>query len=256
MANTLTAERIGRTGVLTLNRPSSLNALGYETMVEITTQAIEYDRDPDIGAIVVAGSGKAFAAGADIKEMRSKTFSDLYRADWFAEWDRFAAIRTPVIAAVAGYALGGGCELAMMCDIIIAADTARFGQPEVRLGIPPGIGGSQRLPRAIGKAKAMDMLLTARMMPADEAERSGLVSRVVPAAELMETALAAAAEIGEKSLMATTAIKECVHRAYESGLAEGVRYERRAFFSAFATHDQSEGMAAFTEKRQPGFQHR
>jgi enoyl-CoA hydratase len=253
---TITVETRGRVGVITLNRPKALNALNSQLMTEVVEAAVAFDRDPAIGAIVVTGSEKAFAAGADIKEMQSKTYMEVYTQDFFSEWDAFAAVRTPTIAAVAGYALGGGCELAMMCDILIAADTAQFGQPEIALGVIPGIGGSQRLTRAVGKAKAMEMCLTGRKMGAEEAERAGLVSRIVPAADLLADALETAETIAEKSLPIAVMAKEAVNRAFESTLAEGVRFERRLFHSTFATDDQTEGMTAFTEKRQPVFRHR
>ena len=245
-----------RVGTITLNRPQALNALNSQVMAEVTTAAAEFDADPGIGAIIITGSAKAFAAGADIKEMASLSFSEVFEADFFATWGKLAAVRTPLIAAVAGWALGGGCELAMMCDILIAADTAKFGQPEITLGVLPGMGGSQRLTRAIGKAKAMDMILTGRNMDAAEAERSGLVSRVVPADALLEEANAVAAKIASMSRPAARMAKEAVNRAFESSLTEGLLYERRLFHSAFATEDQTEGMAAFTEKRPPVFTHR
>ncbi|MCV7422688.1 enoyl-CoA hydratase [Mycobacterium yunnanensis] len=253
---TILATREGRVGTITLNRPKALNALNSEVMVELTTAAAEFDADPGIGAIVVTGNEKAFAAGADIKEMADLSFADVFAADFFSAWSKFAATRTPTIAAVAGYALGGGCELAMMCDLLIAADTAKFGQPEIKLGVLPGMGGSQRLTRAIGKAKAMDLILTGRTIDAAEAERSGLVSRVVPADALLEEANSAAVTIAGMSLSAARMAKEAVNRAFESSLAEGLLYERRLFHSAFATDDQTEGMAAFTEKRAPNFTHR
>ncbi len=253
---TILVERDGRVATITLNRPKALNALNGQVMTEVTTAAAEFDADPGIGAIVITGSEKAFAAGADIKEMADLSFADVFGGDYFAAWGRLAAVRTPTIAAVAGYALGGGCELAMMCDLLIAADTAKFGQPEIKLGVLPGMGGSQRLTRAIGKAKAMDLILTGRNMDADEAERSGLVSRVVPADELLREAKAVATTISEMSLSATRMAKEAVNRAFETTLAEGLLYERRLFHSAFATADQTEGMAAFIEKRPPDFTHR
>ena len=248
--------RSERVGTITLNRPEALNALNSLVMVEVTGAAAELDADPGIGAIIITGSAKAFAAGADIKEMATLSFSEVFEADFFAAWSRLAAVRTPLIAAVAGYALGGGCELAMMCDVLIAADTAKFGQPEIKLGVLPGMGGSQRLTRAIGKAKAMDMILTGRTIDAAEAERSGLVSRVVPAGDLLTEATAVATAISQMSRSASRMAKEAVNRAFESSLAEGLIYERRLFHSAFATDDQSEGMAAFSEKRPPDFTHR
>jgi enoyl-CoA hydratase len=253
---TILVERQDRVATITLNRPGALNALNSQVMTEVTTAAAELDADEGVGAMVVTGSEKAFAAGADIKEMSALSFSDVFSRDYFAAWGKFAAVRTPTIAAVAGYALGGGCELAMMCDLLIAAETAKFGQPEIKLGVLPGMGGSQRLTRAIGKAKAMDLILTGRTMDAAEAEHSGLVSRVVPADELMREAMAAATTISQMSLSASRMAKEAVNRAFESPLAEGLLYERRLFHSAFATSDQTEGMAAFVEKRPPNFTHR
>lgn len=253
---TIIVERDDRVGLITLNRPKALNALNGQVMAEVTTAAAEFDGDEGIGAILLTGSAKAFAAGADIKEMANLSFADVFASDYFAAWDKFAQVRTPTIAAVAGYALGGGCELAMMCDVLIAADSAKFGQPEIKLGVLPGMGGSQRLTRAIGKAKAMDLILTGRNMAADEAERSGLVSRVVPADDLLTEAQAVAATISEMSRSASRMAKEAVNRAFESTLAEGLLFERRIFHSAFATADQKEGMAAFSEKRSPQFTHR
>jgi enoyl-CoA hydratase len=253
---TILVDRDERVGTITLNRPQALNALNSQVMVEVTTAAAEFDADPGIGAIVITGSAKAFAAGADIKEMATLSFSEVFDADFFAAWSKLAAVRTPTIAAVAGYALGGGCELAMMCDVLIAADTAKFGQPEIKLGVLPGMGGSQRLTRAIGKAKAMDLILTGRTIDAAEAERSGLVSRVVPADDLLTEAKAVATTISQMSRSAARMAKEAVNRAFESTLTEGLLYERRLFHSAFATDDQTEGMAAFTEKRTPDFTHR
>jgi enoyl-CoA hydratase len=253
---TIIVEREDRVGIITLNRPKALNALNSQVMNEVTAAAKEFDDDPGIGAIVLTGSEKAFAAGADIKEMSELSFADVFGSDFFAKWGEFAAVRTPKIAAVAGYALGGGCELAMMCDILIAADTAKFGQPEIKLGVLPGMGGSQRLTRAVGKAKAMDLILTGRNMDAEEAERAGLVSRVVPAADLLTEAKAVATTISQMSLSAARMAKEAVDRAFETTLTEGLLYERRLFHSAFATEDQTEGMKAFTEKRAPNFKHR
>lgn len=253
---TILVTREGRVGTITLNRPKALNALNSQVMAEVTTAAAEFDDDEGIGAIIVTGSEKAFAAGADIKEMANLSFSEVFTADFFALWGKFAATRTPTIAAVAGYALGGGCELAMMCDILIAADTAKFGQPEIKLGVLPGMGGSQRLTRAIGKAKAMDLILTGRTIGAEEAERSGLVSRVVPADKLLDEAAEVAATIAGMSRNASRMAKEAVDRAFESTLTEGLLYERRLFHSTFATEDQKEGMAAFTEKRPANFTHR
>src|ERR1700748_3782755 len=254
---TILVERDQRVGIITLNRPQALNALNSQVMNEVTSAAIELDNDPGVGAIIITGSAKAFAAGAaDIKEMASLSFADAFGADFFATWGKLAAVRTPTIAAVAGYALGGGCELAMMCDVLIAADTAKFGQPEIKLGVLPGMGGSQRLTRAIGKAKAMDLILTGRTIDAAEAERSGLVSRVVPADDLLTEAKTVATTISQMSRSASRMAKEAVNRAYESTLAEGLLYERRLFHSAFATDDQSEGMAAFIAKRPATSTHR
>ena len=253
---TILLTRDQRVATITLNRPAALNALNSQVMNEVTTAAADFDADAGIGAIIITGSAKAFAAGADIKEMASLSFSEVFEADFFAAWSRLAAVRTPLIAAVAGWALGGGCELAMMCDVLIAADTAKFGQPEITLGVLPGMGGSQRLTRAIGKAKAMDMILTGRTMSAEEAEHAGLVSRVVPAEGLLEEAHAVAATISQMSRPAARMAKEAVNRAFETTLTEGLLYERRLFHSTFATDDQTEGMAAFTEKRPPNFTHR
>lgn len=246
------ADRVAR---ITLNRPDALNALNVQVMREVTDLATRLDDDPSIGAIVLTGSAKAFAAGADIKEMTPHTFSEALAADLFAGWSALGRVRTPLIAAVAGYALGGGCELAMLCDIIIAADTATFGQPEITLGVIPGMGGSQRLTRAIGKAKAMDLCLTGRTIDATEAERSGLISRVVPADTLLDETIAVARKIASMSAPAAMLVKEAVNRSFETTLSEGILHERRLFHSTFATHDQKEGMAAFTEKRQPTFRH-
>ncbi|MBX9964568.1 MAG: enoyl-CoA hydratase [Burkholderiales bacterium] len=248
-----------RVGLVTLNRPKALNALSPDLMNELTQALDAFEADEGIGCIVITGNEKAFAAGADIKAMKDKSYMDVYKSDFItANWERVTRCRKPVIAAVAGYALGGGCELAMMCDFIIAADNARFGQPEINLGVIPGAGGTQRLPRFVGKSKAMEMTLLgqARMMDAAEAERVGLVSRVVPVDKLVEDALATAAKIADLSLPIVMMAKEAVNRAYESTLAEGVRFERRLFHSAFATEDQKEGMAAFVEKRKPVFKHR
>lgn len=253
---TILVERDERVGTITLNRPKALNALNSQVMDEVTTAAAEFDSDPAIGAIIITGNEKAFAAGADIKEMSELSFGDAFGQDHFAQWAKLAAVRTPLIAAVAGYALGGGCELAMMCDVLIAADTAKFGQPEIKLGVLPGMGGSQRLTRAVGKAKAMDLILTGRTIDAEEADRSGLVSRVVPADELIREAKAVATTISQMSLSASRMAKEAVNRAFESSLSEGLLYERRLFHSAFATADQTEGMNAFIEKRPPDFTHR
>ena len=241
-------------GTITLNRPKALNALNAELLRELIGVLEEWDRGGDVRCIVLTGSERAFAAGADIKEMAPQSYMDMYKANFFADAnDRISAIRKPIIAAVAGYALGGGCELAMLCDFIIAADTAKFGQPEINLGVMPGIGGTQRLTRFVGKSKAMEMCLTGRNMDAAEAERAGLVSRVVPAAELLNEAMKAAKTIAERSVPIAMMTKETVNRAYETTLSEGVRFERRVFHAMFATQDQKEGMAAFVEKRPPRF---
>lgn len=253
----LLVETRGRVGLITLNRPKALNALNDALMDELGTALKAFDADEDIGAIVLTGSEKAFAAGADIGMMASYSYMDVYKGDYITRnWETIRTIRKPIIAAVAGFALGGGCELAMMCDIVIASDTARFGQPEIKLGVIPGAGGTQRLPRAVSKAKAMDLCLTARMMDASEAERAGLVSRVVGADRLLDEAVEAATIIAGFSLPAVMMAKEAVNRAYETTLAEGVHFERRLFHSLFATEDQKEGMAAFVEKRKPTFKHR
>jgi enoyl-CoA hydratase len=254
--DTILLEKRGRVGIITLNRPEALNAINALLISELNAALDDCEADDGIGAMVLTGSAKAFAAGADIKEMKSLTFIDVYKHDFIQPWERLSRTRKPIIAAVAGYALGGGCELAIMCDFIIAADSARFGQPEITLGIIPGSGGTQRLARFIGKAKAMDLCLTGRMMDAAEAERCGLVSRVVPAADLLAEAEKAAATIAALSLPATMAAKEAVNRAFETPLAEGIRFERRIFQSLFATDDQKEGMAAFAEKRPAKFTHR
>lgn len=253
---TILVETRDRVGLITLNRPKALNALNTTVLKEVVEALQDFEANPDIGAIVLTGSDKAFAAGADIREMQSKTYVDVYLEDFFAGWDAMTRVRKPIIAAVAGYALGGGCELAMMCDFIIAADSAKFGQPEITLGIMPGMGGSQRLTRFVGKSKAMDMCLTGRMMDAAEAERSGLVSRIVPAAELLDEALKAAEKISAFSLPAVMMTKEAVNRSYETTLSEGLRFERRVFHSMFAFDDQKEGMAAFSEKRTARFRNR
>ena len=249
-------ETRGRVAVVRLNRPQVLNALNSALITELGRAVETFEASAEIGCILLTGSEKAFAAGADIKEMAGKSYMEAFLGDFAAHWDRVARARKPVIAAVAGYALGGGCELAMMCDFIIAADNAKFGQPEIKLGVIPGIGGTQRLTRAVGKAKAMDLCLTGRMMDATEAERAGLVARVVPLASLMDEALKAAEAIAAMSLPATMLAKESVNRAFEVSLAEGVRFERRVFHSLFATADQKEGMAAFIEKRQAEFQNK
>lgn len=240
--------------LITLNRPDALNALNDALISELGDAIDGYEADDEIGCIVITGSEKAFAAGADIKEMQAKSYMDAYKSNFISTWERVAKCRKPVIAAVNGFALGGGCELAMMCDFILAGDGARFGQPEVKLGILPGAGGSQRLTRFVGKSKAMEMCLTGRMMDADEAERSGLASRVVPAAELLDDALKTAAAIAGMSKTTTMMVKESVNRAYETTLAEGILFERRVFHAAFATEDQKEGMAAFADKRKADWQ--
>ena len=246
-------ETRGRVGLIRLNRPQALNALNSALMGELKQALDAFEADDKVGCVVITGSEKAFAAGADIKEMAEKTFTEAFLGDFAATWDRAATLRKPVIAAVAGFALGGGCELALQCDLIIAADNAKFGQPEIKLGIIPGIGGTQRLTHAVGKAKAMDLILTGRMMDAAEAERAGLVARVVPVQNLLDEALKIAATIASMSLPSVLAAKEAVNRALETPLAEGVRFERRIFHSLFATHDQKEGMRAFVEKRAPKF---
>ena len=254
---TITSETRGQVGLVTLSRPQALNALSAALIRELGEALDGFEADRAVGAVVITGSEKAFAAGADIKEMAERSYMDVYLADFITQgWERITTCRKPIIAAVAGFALGGGCEIAMMCDTIIAAETARFGQPEINLGVIPGSGGTQRLARFVGKAKAMDMVLTGRMMDAAEAERSGLVSRVVPADKLLEEALKMATRIAELSRPAVLMAKEAVNRAFETTLAEGVRFERRLFHSLFATEDQKEGMAAFIEKRQPRFKHR
>ncbi|BDU02184.1 MULTISPECIES: enoyl-CoA hydratase [Nocardia] len=253
---TILLERKGRVGWITLNRPKALNALNAQVLDDVIAALDELEHDDEIGAIVITGSERAFAAGADIKEMQPKSYMDMFMDDYFARWDRLAQFRKPTIAAVAGYALGGGCELAMICDLLLAADTAKFGQPEIKLGVIPGIGGSQRLTRAIGKAKAMDLVLTGRNMDAEEAERAGLVSRIVPAAELLDTALEVAETIASMSLPVAMIAKEAVNRSFETTLAEGLRFERRVFHSLFAIEDQKEGMSAFVEKRPAKFTNR
>ncbi len=253
---TILVETRGKVGLITLNRPKALNALNQDVLREVVAAMEAFEDDARIGAIVLTGSEKAFAAGADIKEMQPKSYVDMYMSDFFAGWDAATRVRKPIIAAVAGYALGGGCELAMMCDFIIAADSAKFGQPEITLGVMPGMGGSQRLTRFVGKSKAMDMCLTGRMMDAAEAERSGLVSRVVPSGELVEEALKAAAKIADLSMPAVMMTKEAVNRSYETTLAEGLRFERRVFHAMFALEDQKEGMSAFAEKRSANFRNR
>ncbi len=250
-------ERRGAVGIVTLNRPQALNALNAALVAELASAIDEFEHDDAIGAIVVTGNDKAFAAGADVKEMAGKTYPETYLEDFITVgWERVAQCRKPVVAAVAGFALGGGCEIAMMCDIVVAADNARFGQPEITLGTIPGAGGTQRLARFVGKAKAMDLCLTGRMMDAAEAERAGLVSRIVPAADLLAEAVKIAERIAQMSRPIAMMVKEAVNRAYETSLAEGVRFERRVFHATFATEDRKEGMAAFIEKRKPAFRNR
>ncbi len=253
---TIEIETHDRVALLRLNRPRALNALNARLIGEVADALAHFEADPQIGCVVLTGSAEAFAAGADIKELRDKTVAEAYLDDFLARWDGVARARKPVIAAVAGYALGGGCELAMMCDFILAADTAKFGQPEIKLGVIPGSGGTQRLVRSIGKSKAMELVLTGRLMGAEEAERCGLVARIVPADKLVDEALKSARTIAALSLPAVLMAKEAVERAYETPLSEGVRFERRLFYSLFATHDQKEGMTAFIEKRPPRFEHR
>jgi enoyl-CoA hydratase len=252
----LIVETHGRVGVIRLNRPSRMNALNDALTGELADALAGFDRDPAIGAIIITGNEKAFAAGADIGAMAEWSYQKVYADNYITSWESVKHTRKPVIAAVAGYALGGGCELAMMCDLIIAADTAKFGQPEVTIGTMPGLGGTQRLPRAVGKAKAMDWCLTGRMIDAAEAERSGLVARIVPAEKLFDEALSVAAKIASHSLPVVLKIKEAVNRAYESSLSEGLLFERREFHATFALDDQKEGMRAFVEKRKPDFKHR
>jgi enoyl-CoA hydratase len=249
-------ETHGKVGLIRLNRPQALNALNSALIAEVEKAVAAFEADPDIGCMVLTGSEKAFAAGADIKQMSGMSYIDAYMGEFAAGWDAAARARKPVIAAVAGFALGGGCELAMMCDMIIAADNAKFGQPEIKLGVIPGIGGTQRLTRAVGKAKAMDLCLTGRLMDAAEAERSGLVARVIPLADHMAEVMKTAETIASMSLPSVIAAKECVNRAFETTLSEGIRFERRAFHPLFATEDQKEGMAAFIEKRPPQFKNR
>lgn len=254
---TILVDREGNVGVITINRPDAMNALNDQVMNEMAAALEDFEADDGIGCLVITGSSKAFAAGADIKEMQDLTYMEAFKGDFISRnWERVTEFRKPVIAAVAGYAMGGGAELAMMCDFILAADNAKFGQPEINLGVMPGAGGTQRLTRFVGKSKAMEMCLTGRIMDAAEAERSGLVSRIIPAAELREEAIKVAAKISEFSHPITMMTKEAVNRSYETTLAEGVRFERRLFHSMFATADQSEGMAAFVEKRKAQFKHR
>jgi enoyl-CoA hydratase len=252
----ISVEQKGRVGLVTLNRPKQLNALSPGLMKELGSALRALDADAGIGAIVLSGNEKAFAAGADITAMKDFSYMHAFMTDYITDWEHFRSVRKPVIAAVAGYALGGGCELAMQCDIVIAADNAKFGQPEINLGVMPGFGGTQRLPRYASKAKAMDLCLTARMMDAQEAERAGLVSRIVPLEKLMDEALAVAEKIANYSAPVVMMIKESINRAYETSLAEGALYERRVFQSQFSLEDQKEGMAAFVEKRKPTFKHR
>lgn len=249
-------ETRGRVGYITLNRPEALNALNGAMSREIIEAAKAFDADPEIGAIVITGSAKAFAAGADIKEMAERGYADMYLNGPFEGWTEFSNLRTPIVAAVAGFALGGGCELAMMCDVILAADTAKFGQPEIKLGVIPGMGGTQRLTRAVGKYKAAELILTGRMMGAEEAERAGLASRVVPADELLDEAAKTAEIIASMSLPVAYAAKDAIQAAEETSLREGLRFERQAFAALFALEDQTEGMGAFVEKRTPDFKHR
>ena len=252
----IVVETKGRVGIIRLNRPHALNALNKALIAELTKAIEGFDADDKIGCMLITGSDKAFAAGADIKEMADKPFIEAYLGDFVSDWNAAAKARKPIVAAVAGFALGGGCELAMQCDIVIAADTAKFGQPEIKLGVIPGIGGTQRLTHAIGKAKAMDLILTGRMMDAAEAEKSGLVARVVPASSLLEEAMKVADTIANMSLPSVMSGKEAVNQAFESGLSEGIAFERRIFHSLFATEDQKEGMKAFVEKRPPKWKHK
>jgi enoyl-CoA hydratase len=253
---TILVETRGRVGLITLNRPKALNALNTTLMLEVVEAATRFDDDPAIGAIVITGSERSFAAGADITEMKDKSYQDVSLGNFFGEWGRITALRTPTVAAVAGYAFGGGCELAMMCDLLIAADSAKFGQPEINLGVIPGLGGTQRLSRAIGKARAMELVLTGRTIDAVEAERWGLASRVLPAEGFVDAVVEIAAVIAAKSFPVAAAAKDSVNRAFESSLAEGLLFERRSFQATFALDDQSEGMAAFVEKREPEFKNR
>ncbi len=256
MYETIIAETRDAVGLITLNRPDALNALNGQLISEMGQALVAFEADDAIGAIVITGSTKAFAAGADIKEMKDFSYMDAYLSDFISEWEQVTRCRKPVIAAVAGFALGGGCELAMMCDFILAGDNAKFGQPEITLGIIPGAGGTQRLTRLVGKSKAMEMCLTGRMMDAEEAERAGLVSRVVPVDGLLEDAITTASKIAKMSRPSTMMAKEAINTAFETTLREGVRFERRLFHSTFATEDQKEGMSAFSEKRKPDFKHR
>ena len=250
---TILIERKNRVAIIRLNRPEALNAINGEMMRTMISEMQKLDNDPDVGCFVITGSERAFAAGADIKELASKSYKEMLQDDYFVGWDAFAALRTPKIAAVSGYALGGGCELAMMCDMIFAADTAKFGQPEIKLGLIPGMGGSQRLTKLVGKAKAMDLILTGRMMDAEEAERSGLVARVIPAETLLEETLATAEMIANYSKLSAIVAREAVERALDVGLREGILFERRTYYALWATDDAIEGMQAFIEKREPHF---
>lgn len=256
MSDVVLSQKHANVGLITINRPEALNAVNTAVMDGIISHTKTLDEDPDIGCIVITGEGKAFIAGADIKEMQEKSYMDMFLADKQSQWEGFAKTRTPIIAAVNGFALGGGCELAMMCDMIFASDKAKFGQPEIKLGVTPGWGGSQRLTRAVGKAKAMDLILTGRMMDAEEAERAGLVARIIPADDLMTEAMKAAQEIAGYSTPSVYIAKEQVNRAFETTLAEGLHFERRTFYSLFATEDQTEGMAAFAQKRKPDFKNK
>lgn len=256
MSDTVLLEMHNRVAVLTLNRPKALNALNEELLLALKGHFESLANNPDVGCIVVTGSEKAFAAGADIKEMSDKSHIEMLMSDFFGRYNSMATIQIPTIAAVSGFALGGGCELAMMCDMIFASDTAKFGQPEIKLGVIPGMGGSQRMTRAVGKAKSMDMILTGRMMDADEAERCGLVARVIPSSELLDEAMKAAHTIAGYSRPSVVTAKEAVNRAFETTLAEGLHYEQRVFYGLFATEDQKEGMSAFSEKRAPDFKHK
>lgn len=256
MSDVILSEVQGRVGLITFNRPKALNAINLEVMEHLIAKVAQYDADQNIGCIVLIGNEKAFVAGADIKEMQDKSYMDMFLADRQSDWQKFAATRTPMIAAVSGYALGGGCEIAMMCDMIFASNTAKFGQPEIKLGVIPGWGGTQRLTRAVGKSKAMDMILTGRMMDAEEAERSGLVSRIFDVALLLEETIKVAQEIAAYSQPSVMLAKDTVNRAFESSLAEGVKYERAVFYSLFATDDQKEGMEAFAAKRKAEFKNK
>jgi enoyl-CoA hydratase len=250
---TIQIERQGRVAIIRLHRPEALNALNTKMMCEMIAKMQVLDKDPTVGCFIITGSERAFAAGADIKELASKSYMDMLQEDFFVGWDAFTALRTPKIAAVSGYALGGGCELAMMCDMIFAADTAKFGQPEIKLGLIPGMGGSQRLTKLVGKAKAMDLILTGRMMDAEEAERAGLVARIIPADQLMVETLATAKTIANYSKVTAMVAREAVEEALEVGLRDGIRFERRTYYALWATEDANEGMRAFIEKREPTF---